>query len=84
MIRLASSGALILCWLAACTNTSAPDIGTACAMAPGETRSGLAALESRRFVSSRSDKDSKLPRRVYFVTSEGKRAVGIIDAKSPV
>ena len=77
-----SPDTVILRWLARRTAAPAPEIGTACAMAPGEIRSRLAALESRRLVSSRSDKDTTRPRRVYFVTSEGRRAAGIIDTIS--
>lgn len=71
----------ILRFLAACTHASAPEIGTACAMAPGELRARLASLESRRLVSSRSDKGAVPPRRLYFVTGEGRRAAGISDAR---
>ena len=48
-------------------------------MAPGEIRSRLAALESRRLVSGRTDKGVVPPRRVYIVTGEGRRAAGIVD-----
>ena len=72
----------ILRWLARRDAATAPAIGAACAMTPGEIRSRLAGLESRRLVSSRSDKDATPPRRVYFVTGGGRRAAGIIDARS--
>ena len=78
----ASPDALILRWLARRDAATAPTIGTACAMAPGEVRARLAALESRRLVSSRSDKDTIPPSRLYFVTGEGMRAAGIIDTRS--
>ena len=76
-----SSDVLILRWLARRTNAAAPAIGAACAMVPGEIRARLASLESRRLVSSRSDKDTTPPRRVYAVTGEGRRAAGIVDAR---
>ncbi len=66
---------LILRWLSRRDHAAAPTIGTACAMTPGEIRARLAALESRRLVSSRQDKTTTPPRRVYFVTSEGAREV---------
>ena len=72
---------LILRWLARRTYAAAPAIGAACAMVPGEIRARLASLESRRLVSSRSDKDATPPRRVFFVTGEGRRAAGIIDTR---
>ena len=77
-----SPDTLILRWLARRTAVPAPEIGTACAMAPGEIRSRLAALESRRLLSSRSDKDTTPPRRIFFVTGEGRRAAGIVDVRS--
>ena len=78
----ASPDALILRWLARRDAATAPAIGAACAMTPGEIRARLAAMESRRLVSSRSDKDTTPPRRLYFVTREGRRAAGISDARS--
>ncbi len=77
-----SPDAIILRWLARRDHAAAPTIGTACAMTPGEIRSRLAAMESRRLVASRQDKTTTSPRRVYFVTSEGRRAAGIIDTIS--
>ena len=73
---------VILRWLARRDHAAAPTIGAACAMPPGEIRTRLAALESRRLVASRSEKDGTPPRRVFYVTGEGKRAAGISDARS--
>ncbi len=77
-----SPDTLILRWLARRTAAPAPEIGTACAMAPGEIRARLAAMESRRLVSSRQDKDTTRPRRVYFVTGEGRHTAGLVDTRS--
>ena len=49
----------ILHWLARRTHATASTIGAACAMAPGEVRGCLVALESQRLVSGRQDKDTK-------------------------
>ena len=77
-----SSAALsVLRWLARRDSASAPSIGAACAMSPGEVRSRLTAMESLRRVASRQDKATVPPRRVYYVTGEGRRAAGIIDAR---
>ena len=73
------SDILILRWLFRRDHAAAPAIGAACAMTPGEIRSRLAAMASLRLVSSRQDKTTTPPRRVYFVTGEGRRAAGIID-----
>lgn len=75
------SDALILRWLARRDNAAAPAIGAACAMTPGEVRSRLAAMESLRLVSNRQDKTTTPPRRVYFVTGEGRRAAGIVETR---
>ena len=62
---------------------TAPAIGAACAMTPGEVRTRLSAMESRRLVASRSDKAAAgLSRRAFYVTGEGKRAAGINDART--
>lgn len=74
-----SPDTVILRWLARRDAATAPSIGAAWAMAPGEIRSRLAALESRRLVSGRTDKGVVPPRRVYIVTGEGRRAAGIVD-----
>lgn len=72
----------ILRWLARRDHATAPAIGTACAMVPGEIRARLSALESRRLVASRSEKDAAgSSRRAFYVTGEGKRAAGISDAR---
>lgn len=72
----------ILRHLAARTHASAAEIGAACRFTAAEVRARLVSLESRRLVASRSDKGALPPRRVYFVTGEGKRAAGISDARS--
>lgn len=72
---------IILQWLARRTHASAVEIGTACAMAPGEVRARLVMLESSRLVSGRQDKAGGKPRRVYVVTGEGRRKAGISDAR---
>ena len=68
----------LLRWLTRRDYAIAPAIGATCAMRPGEVRSRLAGLESRRFVASRPDTTTTTPmRRVYHVTGEGKRAARI-------
>ncbi len=74
----------ILRWLARRTAAPAPEIGTACAMAPGEVRARLVMLESMRLVSGRPDPDALpgKPRRVYRVTAEGRRKAGVGDGRT--
>ena len=73
---------VILRWLARRTNETASGIGAACGMAPGEVRAHLVTLESTRLVASRQGEGTLRPQRVYYVTAEGRRAVGIVDARS--
>ena len=77
---------IILRHLATRTRASAAEIGTACRMIAAEVRARLVMLESSRLVSGRQTPDAsrgKL-RRVYVVTSEGRRKAGISDARSTV
>ena len=67
--------------LAGCTYATASEIARACDLGPATTRAHLVVLETMRLVSGRQDPDSKPPRRVYVVTSEGRRKAGISDAK---
>ena len=73
---------VILRFLARRDHATASAIGAACAMAPGEVRARLVMLESQHFIAGRQDKDTSPPRRVYFVTAEGRRAAGISGARS--
>lgn len=77
-----SSELEILHWLGARDHAAALAIGSACDMTPAEVRSRLAKMESLRLVSSRQDKTTTQPRRVYFVTGEGRRAAGIVDLRA--
>ena len=58
----------ILRWLAARDHAHAPALGTGCNMAPGDVRTRLSALESRRLVASRPDKATMPPRGAFYVT----------------
>ena len=78
---ISTSNLAILRWLAGRDSAAAPAIGAACAITPADLRSRLAAMESQRFVASRQDKATVPPRRVYFVTGEGRRAAGIRDVR---
>ena len=70
-----SPNALILGLLVGRSHATAAAIGTACRLTPGEVRSRLAHLESLRHVTSRQDKSTIPPTRVYLITSEGRRRV---------
>ena len=41
----------------------------------------LVMIESMRLISGRQDPDVRLPRRVYFVTANGRQRAGIDDAR---
>ena len=73
---------VLLRWLARRTVAAASEIGAACALAPGEVRAYLVALESRRYVGSRTEKLAGKLRRVYYVTAEGRRVAGLSDAEA--
>lgn len=70
-----SPDALILRLLFDRPQATAAAIGTACRLSAGEVRSRLAHLESLRHVTSRQDKGTVPPTRVYAVTVEGRRRV---------
>ncbi|WP_237479417.1 hypothetical protein [Lichenibacterium dinghuense] len=65
----------ILRHLAARTTASATEIGTACAMSPGEVRGRLVMLETMRLIAGRHEALLVLPTRVFVVTGEEKRKV---------
>ena len=50
-------------------------IGPACRMAPGEVRSRLVGLESRRLITGRQDARLVPPARTFVITGEGRRKV---------
>lgn len=70
-----SPDAAILVLLCQRPQATAAAIGTACRMTPGEVRSRLAGLESRRLVVGRHDMRLVPPARVFAVTGEGRRRV---------
>lgn len=77
-----STDLAILRHLAAHTHAAAAEIGITCRMTAGEVRARLAGLESRRYVGSRQDKSTAPPRRVYYVTAEGRRRAGVSDVRA--
>lgn len=56
---------------------TAAAIGAACRLMPGEVRSRLAHLESLRLIIGRQDARHTPPARVYMLTGEGRRKLGI-------
>lgn len=70
----------ILHHLAACTHSSAAEIGVACAMTTTEIEAQLVMLNLRGLVLGRQD-GAVPPRRVYRLTAEGRRKAGIGDAR---
>ncbi len=81
MIHPASPEGIILALVHRRGTASAVEIGTACRMTPGDVRRRLMTLENARFISGRYA-TSASPRRIYFITAEGRSAAGIIDARS--
>ena len=77
MIHPKSPEGVILALIQRRGGASAIDIGTTCRMTPGDVRRRLVTLESARFVSGRYDM-STTPRRLYFITAEGRNAAGMI------
>ncbi len=70
----------ILHHLAACTHSSAAEIGAACAMTTTGIEAQLVMLDLRGLVLGRQDA-AVPPRRVYRLTAEGRRKAGIGDAR---
>ena len=72
-----SPDTLILRFLLERPHGTAAAIGNACRMTPGEVRSRLAHLESLRLITGRQDVHLVPPARVYMLTGEGGRKLGI-------
>ena len=69
--------ALILRFLLDRSQATAAAIGAACRMTPGEVRARLAGLESQRFITGRQDAHLVPPARVFMITGEGRRRIGV-------
>lgn len=70
-----SPDATILTLLCQRSQATAAAIGAACRMTPGEVRTRLAGLESRRLVVGRHDVRLVPPARTFTITGEGRRKV---------
>ena len=65
----------ILTFLAERAHASLDEIGSALDMKTGEVRARLAHMEGLRLVTSYSIKSAVSPRRVYAVTTDGRRRI---------